>query len=117
MPEAVRLRSHGKTIFTGEPRRQSRWSRNCLLGKKVRPVLAGATLGFAPTPGGDFGVVSGEENIWNFPAAELGRPGVLRRCEPAGGEAFIDRRLLVTQDPGKEPDDCVNENNCGNCAI
>ena len=62
-------------------------------------------------------MVSGKENIWNFPAAELGRPGVLRRFEQAAGEAFIDRRLFVTQDPRKEPDDCVNENNCGNCAI
>ena len=62
-------------------------------------------------------MVSGEENIGNFPAAELGWPGVLRRFEQTLGEAVIDRRLLVAQDAGKQPDDRVNENNRGDRAI
>jgi hypothetical protein len=62
-------------------------------------------------------VVSGKENIWNFPAADLGWPGVLRRFEQTPGEAVIYSPLPVTQDARKQPDDRVNENNRGNCAI
>ena len=62
-------------------------------------------------------MVSGEEDIWNFPAAEFGRAGVLWRFEQSPAEAVVDRRLLVTEDSGKQPNDRINEDNRGDRAV
>ena len=60
-----------------------------ILGQKIGPVRAGAALGFAFAPGGDLGVMTGEEDVGNFPAAEFRRAGVLRRFEQSAAEAVV----------------------------
>src|SRR6266481_4314091 len=48
-------------------------------------------------PFGDLCVISGEQNLRNLPAAELGGPGVLRRFQGIIAEAVVVGRLFMAK--------------------
>ena len=62
-------------------------------------------------------MIPGEQNLRNFPAAELSGPRVLRRFQEPVAEAIISGRLLIAQRPGKQTNDCINKNYRSNRAV
>src|SRR5690606_31572622 len=59
----------------------------------------------AAAPGRDVAVVPRQEDLRDAQAAELGRAGVLRVVEQAGGERVLAMALLVTQRAGQQARD------------
>ena len=90
---------------------------NVPLYKEVRSIFARAPLGFAAAPGGDLGVMPGEKDIRNFPAAKLRRARVLRRFEQPAAETVLTGRLFVPENAWNQPDDRIDKDDSGDRTV
>src|SRR5436190_1054669 len=72
----------------------------------------GPRAALLPAPLGDASVVAGKEHLRDAPAAELGRPRVVRVLEAAvelGGERLLEPGLVAAECAWKPARDCVED--------
>src|SRR3974390_1255268 len=65
---------------------------------EVRPARGSQTFCFGSPPGSDFGVVAGEQHIWDWLAFEHRRSGVLRIFKEPVGKALLGARGFLAHD-------------------
>src|SRR5215467_520444 len=101
--------------------------------KQIRAVAERLFEGHLAAPFGDFGMVATDENFGNFPAAKIGRPGVMGKIEKAEAirqsfmqlagrraygtfqqtKGFVLGRSLVAERAGEQACYCINNQSGG----
>ena len=62
-------------------------------------------------------MISGKQNVWDFPAAKFRRACVLRGFEQTGAETIVRRGLFMTKHAGQQAYHCIHQYNRSDRAI
>lgn len=87
------------------------------LPQQIRAILACALDCLFSAPPCNLCVISGKQNVWNFPIAKLCRPRVLRRFKESAAETIVRRGLLVAERAGEQTYDRIRQHDRSNGTV